>query len=118
MSHTIVSVWFDYACPHSYKGIKQLEHSAFDISLEIDLKPFLSRNYSIDKDLVQRELEIPTDTSRRPPLYKPGESIETEPASNRTTSTLAIHGATICQGDWPRQRVLLGCFKRILGKRN
>ena len=94
MSHTIVSVWFDYACPHSYKGIKQLEHSAFDISLEIDLKPFLSRNYSIDKDLVQRELEIPTDTSRRPPLYKPGESIETEPASNRSTSTLAIHGAT------------------------
>ena len=91
----VISVWFDYGCPHSYKGLKLLENSPFEIGLEIDIKPFLLRHYSVDTDLVQRKVNIPTDTSRRPPLYKPGESTGTEPASNRSTSTLAIHAATL-----------------------
>ena len=38
--------------------------------------------------------EIPADPTRRQPLYKPGEGLGTEPASNRSVSTLAVHAAT------------------------
>jgi predicted DsbA family dithiol-disulfide isomerase len=34
------------------------------------------------------------DGNRRQPLYKPGHGLGTEPASNRSVSTLAIHAAT------------------------
>ena len=94
MPQAIVIVWFDYACPHSYIGLKRLEQSATEIGFEIDRLPFLLRYGSIERPSVQHETEIPADLSRRRPLYKPGEGPGTEPASNRSVSTLAIHAAT------------------------
>ena len=94
MPIAVVTIWFDYFCPHSYLGLKQLEQSAAEIGFEIDRRPFLLRKDSIDKPLVRHESKILTDVSLRQPLYKPGESLGTEPASNRSVSTLAVHAAT------------------------
>ena len=71
MPIAVVTIWFDYACPHSYLGLKQLEQSAAEIGFEIDRRPFLLRKDSIDKPLVRHESKILTDVSLRQPLYKP-----------------------------------------------
>jgi predicted DsbA family dithiol-disulfide isomerase len=97
MPAAVVTVWFDYACPHSYIGVRQLEESASDIEFEIDRRPFLVRSDSLEftGDVsVPNDGELPGDASRRSPLYLPGKSIGTEPASNRSVSTLAVHAAT------------------------
>ena len=94
MPPTVVTVWFDYACPHSYVGLKQLEESAAELEFEIDRQPFLLRQESIQKPVAQGVDQGSADDSRRQPLYRLGESIGTEPASNRSISTLAVHAAT------------------------
>jgi predicted DsbA family dithiol-disulfide isomerase len=94
MPPAVVTVWFDYACPHSYIGLKQLEETAAEIGFEIERRPFLLRQDSVEEPLVQRGVEIASEDPRRRPLYRPGESVGTEPASNRSVSTLAVHAAT------------------------
>ena len=94
MPPALVTVWFDYACPHSYHGLKQLEELASSIGFEIDRRPFLVRADSLE---VGKGPSGPADVaagSRRQPLYKPGHGTVTEPASNRSVSTLAVHAAT------------------------
>ena len=74
------------------------------MGLEIDLRPFLMRPDSVLHTLDQTQSprkdggESPTG-SQRPPLYKPGEGLGTEPASNRSTSTLDVHAATAIAKD-------------------
>ena len=92
MPSNAVTVWF--ACPHSYIGLKQLEEVAAEIGFEIDCRPFLLRQDSTDEPVVQSSDGEPPDGLERRPLYKPGESLGTEPASNRSVSTLAVHAAT------------------------
>lgn len=97
MPAAVVTVWFDYACPHSYIGLRQLEESASDIGFEIDRRPFLVRSDSLEFTggiSVTEDGEAVGDESRRSPLYLPGKSVGTEPASNRSVSTLAVHAAT------------------------
>ena len=94
MPSAVDTVWFDYACPHSYIGLKQLEESAAMTGFEMDRRPFLLRHESITPPSVEGGVGVPADDSRRQPLYKPGESLGTEPASNRSVSTLAVHAAT------------------------
>ena len=94
MPLTAVTVWFDYACPHSYHGLRRLEELAPALVFEIDRRPFLLRSGPVENDPAPK---VPTgvpDDSRRQPLYKPGHGSSTEPASNRSVSTLAIHAAT------------------------
>jgi predicted DsbA family dithiol-disulfide isomerase len=94
MAPAVVTVWFDYACPHSYHGLKQLEELASSIGFEIDRRPFLVRAVSLEVGEYPSGPEGVEDGSRRRPLYKPGHGIGTEPASNRSVSTLAVHAAT------------------------
>ena len=94
MPPAVVTVWFDYACPHSYIGLKLIEETAAVIGFEIDRRPFLLRQDSAESSPGRGAMEIQAVDSRRQPLYKPGDSIGTEPASNRSVSTLAVHAAT------------------------
>ena len=98
MPPTLVTVWFDYACPHSYIGLGQLEELALTRDLEINRTPFLMRASSpgsIQGSRIQMRSESMNDEgNRRQPLYKPGEGSWTEPASNRSVSTLLVHAAT------------------------
>ncbi len=94
MPLTAVTVWFDYACPHSYHGLRQLEELASELGFQIDRRPFLVRSSSVESDPVTSVPEDVPDGNRRQPLYRPGHGLGTEPASNRSVSTLAIHAAT------------------------
>ena len=95
-----ITVWFDYACPHSYIGLNRLADLALSIELEIDRRPFLVRSGSpgfAEESVVPNNLSNTPVTGRRQPLYRSalgGVSSDTEPASNRSVSTLAIHAAT------------------------
>jgi len=97
MPSAVVTVWFDYACPHSYIGLRQLEESASNVGFEINRRPFLMRSDSrefTDDISVPDDGDAVEDESRRSPLYLPGKSLGTEPASNRSVSTLAVQAAT------------------------
>ena len=99
MPPALVTVWFDYACPHSYHGLSQLEELASVLGFEIDRRPFLVRADSLEISERPSGPADMADGSRRQPLYKPGHGIGTEPASNRSVSTLAVHAATASAKD-------------------
>ena len=94
MPSAVVTVWFDYACPHSYHGLKQLEELASELSFEIDRQPFLLRRDSVEDSPAPSNQEDGASKSRQRPLYLPGHGLGTEPASNRSVTTLAVHAAT------------------------
>ncbi|MCH7843848.1 MAG: DsbA family protein [Chloroflexi bacterium] len=107
MPPAVVTVWFDYACPHSYLGLGQLEELASTLGFDIDRRPFLVRSDSLEKGHSPRDLENrERDGSKRRPLYKPGEGLVIEPASNRSVSTLAVQAATA----YAKERGLDGRF--------
>ena len=89
-----VTVWFDYACPHSYHGLRRLEELASEIGFEIDRRPFLVRTAPVEAGPVPSDPRNAANDTRRQPLYQPGHGSGTEPASNRSVSTLVIHAAT------------------------
>ena len=94
MPLAVVTVWFDYACPHSYHGLNQLEELASESGFEIDRQPFLLRRDSVEDSPAPSNQEDRSSKSRRQPLYLPGQGQVTEPASNRSVTTLAVHAAT------------------------
>ena len=94
MPLAVVTVWFDYACPHSYHGLKRLEELASELDFEIDRQPFLLRRDSVEDSPAPSNQEDGSSKSRRRPLYLPGHGLGTEPASNRSVTTLAVHAAT------------------------
>ena len=94
MPLTAVAVWFDYACPHSYHGLRQLEDLASAVGFDIERRPFLVRSSHVENDPCSSVPGDVPDGSRRRPLYQSGQGSSTEPASNRSVSTLAIHAAT------------------------
>ncbi|MBM11698.1 MAG: hypothetical protein CL759_06440 [Chloroflexi bacterium] len=94
MPESILTVWFDYTCPHSYRELAQLESVADRQALKIDRRPFLTRPDAVEQSPRQQTPSIGAD-GRREPLYRPGESLGTEPASNRSLSTLLVHAATL-----------------------
>lgn len=100
MPPVAITVWFDYACPHSYIGLNRLADLASSIELDIDCRPFLVRFNSpgfVEESVVPNNLAEAPEAGRRPPLYRSELGIvgmDTEPASNRSVSTLAIHAAT------------------------
>jgi len=114
----VVTVWFDYACPHSYIGMRRLEELASTLDLEIDRRPFLVRSESSNENQIrygriQRDRKnVGFSEVRRQPLYQPGESIGIEPASNRSLSTLPVHAATACA----KERGLDGPFFQASSK--
>ena len=119
MPPTLITVWFDYTCPHSYIGVVRLEDLASTLDIEIDRRPFLTRAESFDErytradhGLSDSEEQEVHGSDRRQPLYKPGESIGSEPASNRSASTLAVHAVTA----YAKERGLDGQFFRAASK--
>ena len=94
MPVTAVAVWFDYACPPSYHGLRQLEDLASAMGFDIDRRPFLVRAGAVENDPSSNVLRDVPDGSLRRPLYKSGQGSGPEPASNRSVSPLAIHAAT------------------------
>ena len=113
MSAALITIWFDYACPHSYIGLGQLEELASNLDIKIDRRPFLTRSDSLTGGRIQGNNVDPVgDGVRRQPLYEPGHGLITEPASNRSVSTLLVHAATACA----KEKGLDGPFYQVASK--
>ena len=74
------------------------------MGIEIDRRPFLMRPVSalhlLDEVHSPGKDGVESSTGRqRPPLYKPGEGLRIEPASNRSSSTHDVHAATAIAKD-------------------
>jgi predicted DsbA family dithiol-disulfide isomerase len=74
--------------------LKRLEELASELGFEIDRQPFLLRRDSVEDSPAPSNQEDGSSKSRRWPLYLPGHGQGTEPASNRSVTTLAVHAAT------------------------
>lgn len=98
--HVVVTVWFDYTCPHSHIGLGRLNSLSAELAFAIDRRPFLLRpDVPVNGVLGQ---DRPAEGQRpagdipgpRPPLALPGEKPPMEPFSSRSLSTVLIHEAT------------------------
>ncbi|MBT97840.1 MAG: hypothetical protein CL902_04350 [Dehalococcoidia bacterium] len=118
MPSTTVTVWFDYSCPHSFIGLNRLVELASSMDIEIDRRPFLVRFNSpgfVEESVVPNNLTSTPVTGRRQPLYSSVLGVvgmDTEPASNRSVSTLAIHAAT----SYAKEQGLDGDFFALASK--
>ncbi|MFB3120115.1 MAG: DsbA family protein [Stenotrophomonas maltophilia] len=96
----LVTVWFDYTCPHCHIGLGRLDTLSGEMALAIDRRPYLLRpDAPLNTVLVQErpaQAQSPTQESpgRRPPLAPPGEKPAAEPFSSRSLSTVLVHEAT------------------------
>ncbi len=64
------------------------------MGFEIDRRPFLLRSAPAVADPAPSAPGDAANGTRRQPLYRPGHGSGTEPASNRSVSTLAVQAAT------------------------
>jgi len=118
MPSTTVTVWFDYSCPHSFIGLNRLVELASSMDIEIDRRPFLVRFNSpgfVEESVLPNNLTSTPVTGRRQPLYSSVLGVvgmDTEPASNRSVSTLAIHAAT----SYAKEQGLDGDFFALASK--
>ena len=87
-SEVVVTVWFDYTCPHSHIGLRRLETLSGELAFTIDRRPYLLRPGA----------PIIRGPDQRPPLALPGENSGekpgAEPFSSRSLSTVLVHEAT------------------------
>jgi len=99
-SNVLVTVWFDYTCPHCHIGLGRLDALSGEMALTVDRRPYLLRpDAPLNTVLVQKrfaETQSPTHESPgpRPPLAPLGEKPAAEPFSSRSLSTVLVHEAT------------------------
>ena len=98
----VVTVWFDYTCPHCHIGLQRLDTLSGELALAIDRRPYLLRpgapiNGFLGQDRLA-ESQSPTRDfpRRRTPLALPGEKPRVDPFSSRSLSTVLAHEATAC----------------------
>ena len=98
--NVLVTVWFDYTCPHCHIGLGRLDALCGEMALTVDRRPYLLRpDAPLNTVLVQErpvEAQSPTHESpgRRPPLAPLGEKSAAEPFSSRSLSTVLVDEAT------------------------
>ena len=101
-SGAVVTVWFDYTCPHCHIGLGRLDKLSAELAFIIDRRPFLLRpDAPIRVDLGQdiRAKDQPQNRDlpgRRPPLALSGQKPAVEPFSSRSLSTVLVHETTAC----------------------
>jgi len=98
----VVTVWFDYTCPHCYIGLRRLDTLSGELALTIDRRPYLLRpdapiNGFLGPVLLA-ESQSPTCDfpCRRAPVALTGEKPRMDPFSSRSLSTVLAHEATAC----------------------
>ena len=106
--NVLVTVWFDYTCPHCHIGLGRLDTLSGELALTIDRRPYLLRpDAPVSGVLGQdRLVEVQSPTHDfpgcRPPLAAPGEKPGAEPFSSRSLSTVLVHEATAFARDQGR----------------
>ena len=106
----LVTVWFDYTCPHCHIGLGRLDVLSGEMALTIDRRPYLLRpDAPLNSVLVQErptvnQSPIHGSPGRRPPLAPLGEKSAAEPFSSRSLSTVLVHEATAFSREQGRDR--------------
>lgn len=99
-SDVVVTVWFDYSCPHCHIGLRRLDTLSGEMALTIDRRPYLLRPDApingVLGQVPQAEGQSPTRDypGHRPPLALPGGKPGAEAYSSRSLSTVLAHEAT------------------------
>jgi len=99
-SDVVVTVWFDYTCPHCHIGLRRLDGLSAELALTIDRRPYLLRpdapiNGFLGQDRPAGSQSPTLDfPRRRKPLALPGEKPGLDPFSSRSLSTVLVHEAT------------------------
>ena len=108
--NVLVTVWFDYTCPHCHIGLGRLDALCGEMALTVDRRPYLLRpDAPLNSVLVQEspaETQSPTHDSpgRRSPLAPLGAKSGAEPFSSRSLSTVLVHEATAFAREQGRDR--------------
>ena len=98
----VVTVWFDYTCPHCHIGLRRLDTLSGELALTIDRRPYLLRpdapiNRNLGQDgLVESRSPTRNLSCRRTPLAISGDQPRMDPSSSRSLSTVLAHEATAC----------------------
>ena len=106
----LVTVWFDYTCPHCHIGLGRLDALSGKVALTVDRRPYLLRpDAPLNTVLAQErsaETQSPTHESHgpRPPLAPLGAKPAAEPFSSRSLSTVLVHEATAFAREQGRDR--------------
>ena len=106
----VVTVWFDYTCPHCHIGLRRLDALSGELALTIDRRPYLLRPDAPIPGFLGQDRRAESQSpardfpGRRAPLALPGDKPGIEPASNRSLSTVLAHEATACAREQGRER--------------
>ena len=98
--NVLVTVWFDYTCPHCHIGLGRLDSLSGEMALTIDRRPYLLRpdaplNTVLAQERpAQAQSQVHEKPGRRPPLAPLGGKSAAEPFSSRSLSTVLVHEAT------------------------
>ena len=107
--NVVVTVWFDYTCPHCHIGLRRLDTLSGELALTIDRRPYLLRpdapiNGFLGQDRLPESQSPAPDFPRRfPPLTLTGEKPRMDPSSSRSLSTVLAHEATACAREQGRE---------------
>ena len=106
----VVTVWFDYPCPHCHIGLQRLDVLSQELAFTIDRRPYLLRPNAPLNDVLDRtrqaDATLPAhdSDSLRPPLKSPGDNAGPEPFSSRSLSTVLVHEVTACAREQGKDR--------------
>ena len=105
----VVTVWFDYSCPHCHLGLQRLEALAGDLHFAIDRRPYLLRPDAPISAVYGQGRSQESKSPRRnsagsPILALPDDDPGVEPFSSRSLSTVLAHEATACAKDQGKEQ--------------
>lgn len=105
----IVTVWFDFTCPHCHLGLQRLDGLSVELNFTIDRRPYLLRPTAPINGVLGQvssgEAKLPRRNSAGSPILgRPDDNPGVEPFSSRSLSTVLVHEATACARDQGRER--------------
>ena len=106
----LVTVWFDYTCPHCHVGLGRLDSLSGEVAFTIDRRPYLLRPHAPINSVLAQDRSVEAQSLshespvRRPPLAPLGEKPAAEPFSSRSLSTVLVHEATAFAREQGRDR--------------
>ena len=102
ISDVVVTVWFDYTCPHCHIGLGRLANLSGELAFTIDHRPYLLRPDAPINSVLGQNRQAETQSpdrdfpGPRPLQALPGEKPQEAPPFSRSLSTVLVHEATAC----------------------
>lgn len=110
IGEAVVTIWFDYTCPHCYFGMQRLDTLSGELAFTISRRPYLLRpDAPITGFLGQGRRAVANPVAWGTPGWHPimgpvQEIPRPDPFSSRSLSTVLVHEATACARELGRER--------------